>query len=96
MPSALRHALVAAAAVVATAGSAPAQGAAAYTCREAMIPIRDGVRLHTTIVAPAGPHDPLPILMTRTPYGAPRCPFNGGIPDGYIRVWQDIRGRNGS
>jgi putative CocE/NonD family hydrolase len=98
MPSPVRHALALAAAALATAASAAAQGtsASARGCREAMIPVRDGVRLHTTIVAPAGPHDPLPILMTRTPYGAPRCPFDGGIPGGYIRVWQDIRGRNGS
>jgi len=98
MPSPVRHALALAAAALATAASAAAQGtsASARDCREAMIQVRDGVRLHTTIVAPAGPHEPLPILLTRTPYGAPRCPFDGGIPGGYIRVWQDIRGRNGS
>ena len=59
MPSPVRHALAAAAAVLATVASAAAQGAppSALGCREAMIPARDGVRLHTTIVAPAGPHD---------------------------------------
>src|SRR5712691_1431711 len=36
--------------------------------REEMIKVRDGVRLHTLIFTPA--HDkPLPVLMSRTPYG---------------------------
>ncbi len=35
-----------------------------YVKREAMIPIRDGVKLHTVIVVPKGVHD-LPMLLDR-------------------------------
>src|SRR5216117_1550242 len=71
---------------------------------EVMIPMRDGVRLFTVIVAPknAGPSSPLPILMDRTPYGAKdfatdmaQGATSSGL-DGYIYVVQDIRGRFGS
>ncbi|HEY6947181.1 MAG TPA: CocE/NonD family hydrolase [Gemmatimonadales bacterium] len=34
-----------------------------------MIPMRDGVRLHTLGFAPKGATEPLPLLLTRTPYG---------------------------
>jgi hypothetical protein len=37
--------------------------------REVMIPMRDGVRLHTVILVPRGAAG-APILLTRTPYGA--------------------------
>ena len=37
--------------------------------REAMIPMRDGVKLHTVIVLPRKAKD-APILLTRTPFGA--------------------------
>ncbi len=40
-----------------------------YTIREVMIPMRDGVKLHTVIMTPKGAHD-APILLTRTPYNA--------------------------
>jgi len=71
---------------------------------EVMIPMRDGVRLFTVIVAPknAGPSSLLPILMDRTPYGAKdfatdmaQGATSSGL-DGYIYVVQDIRGRFGS
>src|SRR5437870_13389321 len=71
---------------------------------EVMIPMRDGVRLFTVIVAPknARPASPLPILMDRTPYGAKdfatdmaESATSSGL-DGYIYVVQDIRGRFGS
>jgi uncharacterized protein len=42
-----------------------------YTIREAMIPMRDGIRLHTVIMIPKGAHD-APMLLTRTPYNAMR------------------------
>src|SRR5579862_835469 len=40
-----------------------------YTRREAMIPMRDGVHLHTVILIPKGAEH-APILLTRTPYDA--------------------------
>jgi putative CocE/NonD family hydrolase len=43
-----------------------------YVRREAMIPMRDGVKLHTVILVPrsATKTKPAPILLTRTPYNA--------------------------
>ena len=72
---------------------------------EVMIPMRDGVKLHTEIDTPKNSTEPLPILMERTPYGI--AAQGGGVsnmirryadmvPDGYIFVFQDIRGRYGS
>jgi putative CocE/NonD family hydrolase len=40
-----------------------------YTRRDVMIPMRDGVHLHTVILIPKGAHN-APILLTRTPYDA--------------------------
>ena len=40
-----------------------------YTRREVMIPMRDGVKLHTVILIPKGAKN-APILLTRTPYSA--------------------------
>jgi putative CocE/NonD family hydrolase len=40
-----------------------------YTRREVMIPMRDGVKLHTVILVPKGAKR-APILLTRTPYNA--------------------------
>jgi uncharacterized protein len=40
-----------------------------YARRDVMIPMRDGVKLHTVILVPAGAHN-APILLTRTPYDA--------------------------
>src|SRR6202171_3042588 len=40
-----------------------------YTRRDVMIPMRDGVKLHTVILAPKGAKG-APILLTRTPYKA--------------------------
>jgi hypothetical protein len=47
----------------------PATATFDYTRREAMIPMRDGVRLHTVILVPKGAQH-APILLTRTPYSA--------------------------
>ncbi len=69
---------------------------------EAMIPMRDGVRLHTVIYAPVGAREALPILFQRTPYNADRRGASLGtalrelVDDGYIFVFQDIRGKFGS
>lgn len=71
-----------------------------YQRTEAMIPMRDGVKLHAVILKPSDIASPLPFLMQRTPYGCDgtsRASFFGGRPelarDGYIYVCEDIRGR---
>ena len=73
--------------------------------REVMIPVRDGVRLHTEIYRPKGAKQALPMLLDRTPYGisAPDKGMSRNLyryedmfADGYIFVFQDIRGRYGS
>jgi len=40
-----------------------------YTRRVEMIPMRDGVKLHTVVIVPKGAAR-APILLTRTPYNA--------------------------
>ena len=40
-----------------------------YVKRDVMIPMRDGVKLHTVIVIPKGAKN-APIILTRTPYNA--------------------------
>jgi uncharacterized protein len=47
----------------------PATSGFDYARREAMIPMRDGVKLHTVILVPNGAKH-APILLTRTPYSA--------------------------
>src|SRR5258708_17267146 len=47
----------------------PATDSFDYTRREVMIPMRDGVKLHTVILVPKGAKN-APILLTRTPYNA--------------------------
>jgi putative CocE/NonD family hydrolase len=42
-----------------------------YVKRDVMVPMRDGVKLHTVILAPKGAKG-APILLTRTPYDATR------------------------
>ncbi len=75
----------------------------AFTYQKVMVPVRDGVRLETVIMAPANASRPLPILFRRTPYGVPadadRMPTKALEPlarDGYIFVVQNLRGRFGS
>src|SRR5580700_6751631 len=81
-----------------------------YTRREVMIPMRDGAKLFTVIWIPKGAHD-APIVLTRTPYNAAMHRRDEGsatllnalpleseefVKAGYIRVYQDIRGKYGS
>ncbi len=88
----------------------PANASFDYVKREAMIPMRDGVKLHTVIVVPKGAKN-APILLTRTPYGANTETSHAQSPHmrailpvgddyaveaGYIRVYQDVRGKYGS
>ncbi len=78
-----------------------------YVKREVMIPMRDGVKLYTVIVVPKGARN-APILLTRTPYNASKRAERTNSPhmlamlplsdevfvnDGYIRVFQDVRGK---
>jgi putative CocE/NonD family hydrolase len=72
---------------------------------DVMIAARDGVKLHTEIYAPKNATEPLPIVLERTPYGLIDDEkgysrkikrYAEMIPDGYIFVFQDIRGRYGS
>ena len=48
---------------------APVTDAFDYERRDTMIPMRDGVRLHTVVLVPKGARR-APILLTRTPYNA--------------------------
>ena len=53
-------------------------GETAFTVREEMIPMRDGVRLYTLIIIPGKPAGPLPVLLERTPYNAPEATPRAG------------------
>ena len=52
-----------------------------YERREAMIPMRDGVKLYTVILVPNGAKN-APILMTRTPYSAKE--LTGNAPSSHL------------
>jgi uncharacterized protein len=71
----------------------------AYELTEIMVPMRDGVRLNTHIFRPRGQNSDLPIILERTPYQAPTSEawatgkYKALAGDGYIFVFQDIRGR---
>jgi putative CocE/NonD family hydrolase len=78
----------------------PAGAETTYVRTNAMIPMRDGVRLNTEVFVPRNTPGPLPILLLRTPYGvgpnrirAVQGPYKELHEDGYIFVFQDIRGR---
>jgi len=71
-----------------------------FTVTRAMVPMRDGVKLHTIICAPKKASAPLPFLMMRTPYGAEETSrrlsgesYRELVDEGYLFVFQDIRGR---
>lgn len=70
---------------------------------EAMIAMRDGVKLYTTIYVPKEVKEKLPFIFLRTPYGIEsRGPgslqsyLKDLADEGYIFVFQDIRGRHKS
>ncbi len=77
------------------------EAAVAVNFQEAMIPMRDGVRLETVILSPKEPKGPLPFLIDRTPYGVPsRQTVERGLPaigraryENYYVVVQNLRGR---
>jgi putative CocE/NonD family hydrolase len=75
-----------------------------YSKLETLIPMRDGVKLFTTVYYPKDNSQDHPILMTRTPYSC--YPYGKTsfvefwysyqmeyLREGYIMVIQDVRGR---
>ena len=74
-----------------------------YTKMEVDIPMRDGIKLHTTIYAPKDTSEKYPILMQRTPYSSRPYgedmfrskigPNEIMMKEGNIVVYQDVRGR---
>lgn len=73
-----------------------------YSKCEVVIPMRDGVGLYTAVYEPMFREDP-PVLLVRTPYSC--APYGQGwkddltsymqefIRNGYVVVFQDVRGR---
>jgi putative CocE/NonD family hydrolase len=75
-----------------------------YIKKEYQIPMRDGIKLFTTVYAPKNNAEKHPIMLTRTPYScAPygenvftkiwNGPRKAFFEEGYIYVIQDVRGR---
>jgi len=74
-----------------------------YTKSEYMVPMRDGIKLFTIVYAPKDASQAHPFLLHRTPYSS--APYGadayrnrlGPSPDfakeGYIFVYQDVRGQ---
>ncbi|MEP6781402.1 MAG: CocE/NonD family hydrolase [Gemmatimonadaceae bacterium] len=83
----------------ATAYAQPKYDPKSYQHSSADIPMRDGLKLHVEIFAPKDATEPLPFILQRTPYGVagtgPRLEagYKELAEDGYIFVFQDIRGR---
>jgi putative CocE/NonD family hydrolase len=78
-----------------------------YTKHEFLIPMRDGVRLFTSVYVPKDKSRTYPILLLRTPYSvAPYGPENYRsslgpasekfMREGFIFAYQDVRGRGRS
>jgi len=71
--------------------------------KEVLIEMRDGIKLHTTVYSPVDTSKSYPIVLKRTPYssrpyGPDEYPANIGpnkymMKQGYIVVYQDVRGR---
>lgn len=79
-----------------------------YKKTSAMIPMRDGIKLHTVIFTPVGASQTLPVLLQRTPYGASGTGapddttisvqdfgnyYGSMLKEGYFLIFQDIRGK---
>lgn len=79
----------------------------AYVKKTYMVPMRDGVKLFTVVLSPVNFPHPVPILIERTPYGADiplkddslinvallPSYYRTMLKDGYILVFQDMRGK---
>jgi uncharacterized protein len=100
----MRIALFSTLVLASLATSVNAQQAAKYSPTDyehtsADIPMRDGVKLHVEIYAPRNAIEPLPFLFQRTPYGVGGAggrlagSYKELAEDGYIFVFEDIRGR---
>ena len=109
-----RHSLMLLLALTAAPLAAQAQGDPTLTARikqnyrkiEMRIPVRDGVKLFTSIYVPKDTTRRYPVLMSRTPYSVspygdtlfkPALGPSGNpryVDDGYIFVYQDTRGRH--
>ena len=76
---------------------------AKYTKHEHLIPMRDGVKLFTSVYVPKDTTQPYPILLSRTPYSCQpygEDAYKSSLgpselfgKEGYIVVYQDVRGR---
>ena len=77
-----------------------------YTKKTYMVPMRDGIKLFTVVLAPTQDISPSPFLIQRTPYGSDfPLPEDSTVPvrkmgsfqpmakEGYIFVFQDMRGK---
>jgi len=74
-----------------------------YDKQEVYITMRDGIRLFTSVYTPKKMDKPAPVLMVRTPYNAEPggeeqfnfylSIYNRFVKEGYILVFQDVRGR---
>ena len=79
----------------------PQTAADRFEVSDVMIPMRDGARLFTKIFTPRlrQINEPLPIIFKRTPYGVDDAAgnfnayFKALADEGYIFVFQDIRGK---
>ena len=77
-----------------------------YTKFEYQIPMRDGVKLFTSVYVPKDASQPWPIMLQRTPYGV--APYGADTyrgtlgpsdlfaKEGFIFAYQDVRGRGQS
>ena len=73
-----------------------------YVKTEHMVPMRDGIRLYTSVYAPASRTEASPVMLVRTPY--PLNPYgktfikdlrthmDNFVANGYILVYQNVRG----
>jgi uncharacterized protein len=79
--------------------AAPPSNIPRYEHTNVQIAMRDGIRLNTQIYVPKEHGGPLPIILSRTPYGVDNGSgrLDGSYREladaGYIFVLQDIRGR---
>src|SRR6266700_7012623 len=92
-------------AIIPTTGRAQTEAdvKAKYTKMEQMIPMRDGIKLFTSIYVPKDTSRKYPIMLDRTCYSV--APYGPGAykstvgptllfqNEGYIVVYQDVRGR---